>query len=200
MMHFGPEGGGSPKIPRIFARLDRKGYRVICGKRDCGQDIAAVVLAWPGRGDCYRILCFPSGWYQRKDGVWVLSPRSKERLNHDNRIRSLGISVRDAGPLRKVPLSRRATGQGWESEDPIHALKRPMVPALAQCSSCGSIQTLDAPRLKSIDTRYPLPQCEVGGPVQWEDWELERIPEDINWDSAEEMQIVLPIPREFMEP
>lgn len=200
MMHFRSEMGQSSKASSVYARLDKTGYRVICGKIECGQDIAAVVLAWPRHEDYYRVLCFPSGWYQGRDSVWRLSLRARQRLNKDNRARSMGIIPGgEALILRKVPLARRALGQSWENSMPIHALKRPKVPGLAQCAFCGAIQNLDAPRLRSIDPRSPLLPCEVGGPVQWEDWDLEQIPEDSHWTPAQDRRRMARTPREFRE-
>ena len=162
------------------ARLDKSGYRIICGRAVCGADIGTVVLVWPRRGPTYRMACFPPAWYQGSDGIWRLSARAKRAIVAESREKSIGIGrARSSRPnAYKRPIGRRPTGRGLESGQLVHALKRPAMPAQAQCWQCRLLQILTLESLRSIDPRTPLPVCEVGGPETWEDWEIERIPED----------------------
>ena len=185
----------------LFARLDREGYRVICGREACGEDIAIVVLAWPGKGPCMRILCLQSGWHQRLDSVWVLSHHAAQRLKQDRRAQSLGVGFkRKTYEVPKKVLARRPHSIGLWSGLKVHALQRPHLPAQALCHQCQALQMLDNSRLLSIDPRMPLPMCEVGGPAMWEDWELERLPEDRDLLMGQDPWKHLDVAEELLEP
>ena len=166
----------------LSARLDRKGFRVICGLQDCGADIAAIViLYWFGMVDVdvegIRCVCFTPDWYQRKgDGVWVMSDRATKTKKKV----LLGIH-----PQTRRPLARRGSGIDKETGERSHELKRPHLPAKAKCPSCGFPNTLRAEALGSIDPRSPLPiGVETAGALyeddtkNWEDWSLHVYPGD----------------------
>ena len=60
----------------LMARLSKTEDRVLCGRINCGADIAVVVQCYAIGGNEFSVLFFPFGWSQRDDGVWVLSRRT----------------------------------------------------------------------------------------------------------------------------
>ena len=147
----------------LMARLSKKEDRVLCGRINCGADIAVLVECSTIFGEEFSVLCFPSGWSQRDDGVWVLSRHA---------ISARKKAMRGKRPFPSRALSRRGHELG-EYGKLLHALKRPDVPALAICPTCGFMQTLDAEELGSIDPRSRLPEVEVDWPRRWAEWTLE---------------------------
>lgn len=113
-------------VMEIWARLSKSGS-VLCGKPDgdgrlsCDEPLAAVVTVHEPPRYPERLLVPLPGWRQDKKGVWRRTTRVED------------LRARGAAPGRAAPLAR---GQ------------YPELPALVCCSKCGTVQWLDAERLK----------------------------------------------------
>ena len=162
----------------LKARLDKKtGHRAVCGRMDCGADIAIVVECRVSEefveepvdtGFRLRVLCFEPGWIQRRDGVWQLSAHSQRSLRR-----------LDSGKVSRARMLGRRGGTSVEGRR-VHCLVRPALPARAKCPRCGFIQTLDAQRLRSSNPLAPLYWAAVESPPKWKDWTLQPVPADFD--------------------
>jgi hypothetical protein len=127
----------------LLARLDRTGKRVLCGVRDCGDDIARVIedpRRWPltniSEPGIFRVLLALEGW-TTDGGELRKSTRAKKR-----EAQGKDASLRRA--YRPSATDRRAN----PGERPIG------LPIRAECAKCGSWQTLDATALRVDGIRW----------------------------------------------
>ena len=142
----------------LKARLDKSGWRVLCGNgADCGAELAWVLeIGVYADGRWQRAVWFPPGWAARQDGVWALTERAAKR-------RRKGQVPADRQPMREV----EAEGQlPWN------------LPVEAVCPDCGFQQTLDPAILRVnpnkvdptrlLPVQKPLPGYKLKGPVRGE--------------------------------
>jgi hypothetical protein len=156
----------------LFAELDKGGWWVRCGMRDCGERLAWVqqratsdrlaprvagaaravrsahrdwTLALPPEE---RHINLGPGWKQRIDGAYEMSEYAKRRIRQG-----------------KAPRYRRSHGRDYAGEGRIQANRQlQILPVSIVCWRCGCKQVMDAVRL------HVSPGDPAARPWERKDW------------------------------
>jgi len=122
----------------LKARLSKDAWRILCGVKDCGCELAFFQLE--SRADELRgryihpddsiIMLFGAGWAQRADdGVWVLTRHAQRRVRRGQK------------PANRARPRRKTLGISFKTD--TVGFQPNTLPAEAICPDCGFRQTLD---------------------------------------------------------
>ena len=103
------------------ARVNKQGSHVVCGMRDCSNQMARILTieGIEGKASCIQFL---SGWAQRLDGVWGFSEYARKRKSRDQPEKN-----------RRYP-----EGDGYSGDKDLFDI----LPARAKCAKCGMVNSL----------------------------------------------------------
>lgn len=161
----------------VYARVDKTGSRILCGKTDCGAALAVVTSNQsPFQDQEWRYAALENGWKKTESGRYTLSQHALKQLDADRRRASNGDS-RD--PRTRQARERIASGRAIRDrrglyrpigDDEIFSrqevLRRThvlLLPAEVQCYDCQSVNILDADRL-SLRASY---EADCGPDAAW---------------------------------
>src|SRR5918995_1669605 len=117
-MHH-PEGTMPTTL--LYARPDKEGHRVLCGRDGCGRELARIYDSFtvgdghgdwnarlrPGEG---RKVVFDAGWHLSDCGWWELTRHALERLRKRER-----MAAGDWSASRQIREAARACAPGERS-------------------------------------------------------------------------------------
>jgi hypothetical protein len=154
---------GDSEFPAPLAcRLDKMGWRFLCGRIECGTEICRVDVWYDkhqpslddvlngyvrprGQSVVARNANFNLGW-KLDNGIWTLTKRSERRIRRKLNNQEPQAIVNAPGPGRGA---YRDDDGKW-----VHPfVNRPVLPVLARCPnpSCRRVNLIQAQERPSID-------------------------------------------------
>lgn len=152
---------------------DRAIYRVLCGCRDCGEEIAKMHAGdWVHTytGGLPSPLVFSPGWLEGDDGIWRLTHHAANRLRHAQRTAS-GFEDGTGRVTRERERLSNGTVRGTRRPVPRMAdpdgLFDAWLPCQAQCSRCREINDVPLTLVTEALERWLQERDrQSGGPPQ----------------------------------
>jgi hypothetical protein len=160
----------------VQARLDKARERVLCGKRECGQELAAIVgitrSGPPSVRTAPRYVMLAPRWKQVPSGRYVASEHAKKRWRSDQQ----WAGNRDPGGMASEAARQRlAEGMSLRYRSKLTRKGNPnsmynrgdeqfqqhttiTLPAELLCHKCGAVNILDATTLDASPTLPQSPQ------------------------------------------
>lgn len=148
----------------LVARLAKDGRRVLCGRPNCGAQLAEIELITMGRdlspsGEWIHFpidepstsLFFSPGW-KEENGIWILTQYARKRLQDDL---SLAAGNPYTNPRQTQAARERLTSGRSVKHRRSHAELGMMhqgpgkLPAYAHCPRCRGVNRLDSSLLQA---------------------------------------------------
>jgi hypothetical protein len=166
----------------LYARLSRRkgpqGHegerdpKVVCGARDCGEQLAHAKVVRRPDGDAYGLEFKGAGWMQRPDGTWerrpgIAPPAPAPLLRPDGtwEIRphtAPSLTPEDLAPRLPFALNRSRLSASMRNGRSTRSRPKLILPARVKCPKpkCGQIQVVDETHLgvKVLPANKPQPQ------------------------------------------
>ena len=159
-------------LTTIVARLDKTGLRVLCGRPNCGRELAQITVmpgvVFHGIGTTEltgftahqtrpdeRQVRFEPGWQQEESGLWSTTKRARQRED-----RSRYLATGNGTVLPEVAARARerlASGKALANRRPIprqlvggfgQANHHVALPTEARCPDCHGINRLESGSLR----------------------------------------------------